>query len=164
MFKGIPNIIDIEASSFNADSYPIEVGVILRNGERYCALIKPTENWLDWDKSSEKVHNISRATLKKHGKPIEVVADELNQFLGSENVYSDGWVVDQPWLNKLFYMAKKSPTFRMSSLEMILSEPQMQIWHKTKDKLLEGSEEKRHRASFDAALIQKTFIETAQTS
>jgi hypothetical protein len=35
-----PNIIDIEASGFGVDSYPIEVGIVLSTGQKYCALIK----------------------------------------------------------------------------------------------------------------------------
>jgi hypothetical protein len=161
MFLGTPNIIDVEASSFGSHSYPIEVGIVLRNGERYCSLILPDDSWTDWDESAEEVHHISRATLIKHGKPIEVVTEELNQFLQQQTVYTDGWVVDDPWIKKLFYTANKSPTFYVSPLELILTEPQMEIWHQTKDKLIEGSEDKRHRASFDAALIQKTYVETA---
>ena len=162
MFSGVPNIIDIEASGFGHDSYPIEVGVILRSGERYCSLIKPDKSWTAWDKSAEQVHQISQQQLQTHGKSIEVVAEELNDFLGKETVYTDGWVVDDSWIKKLFFTANKSPSFSVSSLEMILTEAQMKIWHTTQDKLLQGSEEQRHRASFDAALIQQTFIETAQ--
>jgi len=164
MFFGVPNIIDIEASGFGHDSYPIEVGVILRNGERYCSLIKPDKSWTTWDKSAEQVHQISQQALQTHGKAIEVVAEELNEFLGKETVYTDGWVVDDSWIKKLFFKANRSPSFSVSSLEMILTEIQMNIWHTTKDKLLQGSESQRHRASFDAALIQQTFIKTAQKS
>ncbi|MEA1988643.1 MAG: hypothetical protein U9N57_05465 [Pseudomonadota bacterium] len=162
MFSGSPNIIDIEASGFGYDSYPIEVGIILRSGERYCSLIKPHETWTYWDKSAEKIHQISQQKLQTYGKPIEVIVEELNDFLGKETVYTDGWVVDDVWIKKLFFTANKSLSFSVSSLEMILTEAQMNIWHTTKDKLLQGSEEQRHRASFDAALIQQTFIETAQ--
>ena len=34
-----PDIIDIEASGFGPDSYPIEIGVALSSGEKYCSLI-----------------------------------------------------------------------------------------------------------------------------
>ena len=160
MFSGIPNIIDLEASSLSSDSYPIEVGVVLHTGERYCALIMPDESWQDWDLEAEKVHQITKDVLQKYGKPVDKVVDELNALLGNQTVYSDGWVVDDSWVKKLFYTAHKSPTFTVSTLELILTEDQMGIWHETKNKLLKGHEKERHRASFDAALIQKTFIKT----
>jgi len=161
MFHGKPNIIDIEASSLSSHSYPIEVGVVLHTGERYCALILPDESWEDWDIEAEQVHHITKEILRKNGKPIKEVVNELNALLGNQTVYTDGWVVDDSWIKKLFYTAHKSPSFSVSALEMILTEEQMTIWHKTKNKLLKGHDKERHRASFDADIIQKTFIETS---
>lgn len=160
MFSGIPNIIDLEASSLSTHSYPIEVGVVLHTGERYCALILPDESWQEWNKEAEEVHHITKDILLKHGKPIEKVVDELNTLLENQTVYSDGWVVDDSWVKKLFYAAHKSPTFKVSMLELILTEEQMEVWHGTQNQLLKGQEKHRHRASFDAALIQKTYVET----
>jgi len=162
MFRGTPNIIDVEASGFGSYSYPIEIGVILDNGDRYCSLIEPAADWDYWDDGAEKVHHISRETLCKHGKPLKVVATELNEFLAGQVVYSDGWVVDSPWVHQLFYSAYIDQAFKVSPLDMILTEPQMEIWHATKDELLLDCEDKRHRASFDAAIIQKTFVKTAE--
>ena len=44
-----PYIIDVEASGFGNGSYPIEVGVVLNNGEKFCTLIVPAANWTHWD-------------------------------------------------------------------------------------------------------------------
>jgi len=161
MKQARPNIVDIEASGFGVYSYPIEVGLALSNGERYCNLIRPESDWTHWDDSAETVHGISRDTLFTYGKPIQTVADELNVLLQNQIVYSDGWVVDAPWLKLLFYKANRSLEFSISPLELILSEPQMEAWHQVKDELLLGSETKRHRASFDAQLIQDTYVKTA---
>jgi len=162
MFRGVPNVIDVEASGFGGHSYPIEVGVILACGARYCSLIKPDEGWTFWTEEAEGVHHISRGILAQHGKPLDVVAQELNEFLLDQTVYSDGWVVDSPWVHLLFDVAHIPQAFKVSPLEMILTEPQMEIWHETKDKLLQDCEHKRHRASFDASIIQKTFVKTAE--
>ena len=40
-----PFIMDIEASGFGPDSYPIEVGLALGDGSRFCSLIVPAEHW-----------------------------------------------------------------------------------------------------------------------
>lgn len=162
MFRGAPNIIDVEASGFGPDSYPIEIGVVLSNGDRYCSLIQPADDWTFWSESAEEVHHISREILLKHGKPMCVVAEELNSFLEGMTVYTDGWVVDSPWIKKLYYAAFTQMSFSVSSLEMILKEPQMEIWHEVKDEVEKLKEGNRHRASFDAALIQDTFVKTAE--
>jgi hypothetical protein len=69
-------------------------------------------------------------------------------------------VVDKPWLTTLFHVAGKSMEFNVSPLEMILSEGQMAIWHDTKDQVIVEMDLARHRASYDAWIIQQTFKQT----
>ncbi len=157
-----PIIIDLEASGFGPDSYPIEVGVVMSDGERYCSLIRPKEDWTHWSMEAAAYHNIPRQHLHKYGLPAEVIAAELNRLLAGKTVYTDGWVVDYSWMIKLFYRAGLPMQFKISALEMILSEPQMTIWHEQKDKLVKELKLKRHRASHDALLIQETYVRTQQ--
>ncbi len=156
----IPNIIDVEASGFGAGSYPIEVGIALDNGKRYCTLIIPETDWVHWDEKAQKVHNITREKLRTYGKSIAVVTAELNELFHGKTLYSDGWVVDKPWLTLLFDRAGKSMEFYVSPLELILSEDQMDIWHDTKNKVMQEMNLMRHRASNDASIIQETYIRT----
>lgn len=155
-----PNIMDVEASGFGSFSYPIEVGVVNSEGRKFCRLVKPQMDWLHWDKKAEALHGISRDLLLTNGVSIDVLCQELNEFLQYQIVYSDGWVVDQPWIIKLFDAANLNMAFQLSPLEMILKEPQMAVWHKTKERVSQNMQMPRHRASTDAALIQHTFIET----
>jgi len=157
-----PNIIDVEASGFGSLSYPIEVGAVNQSGERFCSLIKPQKSWTHWDAQAELTHGISRQLLAEKGLPVQQVCQQLNQFLMGQIVYSDGWVVDDTWVIKLFDAAKMTMQFHVSSLEMILNEDQMSLWHTTKDQLFQQMHEPRHRASSDAVLIQNTFITTLQ--
>lgn len=157
-----PNIIDFEASGFGEDSYPIEVGVVLANGEKYCALIKPASRWEFWDEQAEQVHGLSREVLYEHGKPIQVVAAELNAFLAGRVVYSDGWVVDKSWLSRLSYDSGIQPSFYLSPLETILKEEQMEIWSPIKREVIDHLALRRHRASSDALIVQETFARTKQ--
>lgn len=157
-----PLIIDIEASSLSSNSHPIEIGLALEDGNRFCTLIKPSPNWTDWDLKAEATHNIHQQTLAEHGKPVTEVAQTLNTLLAGRTLYSDGWVVDKPWLSKLFYAAKISMNFEVQPLEMILSEPQMEKWHQVKEKVTQQSGLQRHRASNDAWIIQQTYRLTAE--
>ncbi|MBC7780945.1 MAG: hypothetical protein H7125_12675, partial [Proteobacteria bacterium] len=117
-----PIIVDIEASGFGSDSYPIEVGVVLDDGRKYCSLVLPVRDWTHWDADAEALHGISRSTLLAHGRPVFEVAGKLNELLRGRTAYSDGWVVDRPWLGRLFEAAAMRCDFTLSSLEMILSE------------------------------------------
>jgi len=159
-----PFIIDVEASGLQNASYPIEVGVALAGGEKFCHLIKPLDSWVHWDQEAEEVHNISQQTLFEHGDSVLDVANALNQLLKDKVLYTDGWVVDKPWLTMLFHSAQLPMLFRVSPIELILSEPQMAIWHETKDALLEETNITRHRASNDAWVVQETYKRTLALS
>lgn len=159
-----PAILDIEASGFGDDGYPIEVGVVLPDGRKYCSLVTPEPEWIHWDEGAANLHGITRAMLATHGRTTRVVAEDLNTLIGGGAVYSDGWVVDSSWLVKLFFAAGLKPCFRLSPLELILNERQMQCWRAAKDDVLAEYPDKRHRASFDAFVIQETFWRTRQLS
>jgi len=157
-----PFIIDVEASGFGSTSYPIEIGVALDGGKKYCTLITPSPGWTHWDDSAEKVHGISRDILETYGTPVVEVADTLNLLLDGLTLYSDGWVVDKPWLMTLFQAAGRPMHFYLSPLEMILSEVQMANWHTTKDRIIEDMHLERHRASYDAWIVQETYRQTLE--
>lgn len=160
-----PIIIDIEASGFGGRSYPIEIGIALDDGGKFCSLILPAPDWDYWDPAAEKVHRIARDILETYGKPAREVAIALNELLCGKTLYTDAWVVDKPWLTTLFEQAGMAMAFSVSPLEMILTEPQMTHWHETKARVLDEVKQQRHRASFDAWVIQQTYQRTrAQTS
>jgi len=155
-----PAILDFEASGLGPASYPIEVGIALGDGRKYCSLITPVAEWQHWDPRAEQLHGIARDLLATHGHAPPHVARELNLLVGETTLYCDGWVVDSTWLGKLFYAAGVAPSFRLSPLELILNEEQMDSWHEVKDAVLAEHSSRRHRASFDAYVIQETWFRT----
>ncbi|MDN4501898.1 hypothetical protein QX776_05770 [Alteromonadaceae bacterium BrNp21-10] len=157
-----PIILDIEASGFGQHSYPIEIGIAINPNERHCWLVHPHPDWTHWDESAQQVHGIDRNLLFSEGLPVTDVCVLLNSILRGRTIYSDGWVVDHPWLIKLFQFANMSMSFHHSPLEMILTESQMAIWDETKRALINRHGASRHRASIDAQLIQQTYILTEQ--
>jgi hypothetical protein len=159
-----PLIIDVEASGFGGTSYPIEIGLALDDGHKYCTLIQPAQDWTHWDMDAERIHRISRDILETYGRTLAGVAETLNELLASRTVYSDGWVVDKPWLTTLFHAARTEMLFRVSPLELILTEAQMAAWHGEKDRVAAGIDLSRHRASHDAWIIQETYRRTYHAS
>ena len=155
-----PNVIDIEASGFGINSYPIEVGVITSDGRRFCRLIKPLHNWTHWDEQAEQLHGIAKDDLQRHGVDARRVCLQLNAFLQNTTAYSDGWTVDSSWIRRLFDEAGVLMSFRVSPLELILSENQMNLWHRVKHVMMRRNNDERHRASNDAKLVQDTYLKT----
>lgn len=152
-----PAVLDVEASGFGRNSYPIEVGFVLPNGHSFCTLIHPEPEWTHWDPQAESVHHISRSLLLERGLPAVAVARLLNAQLMGQTVYSDGWANDYSWLGALFDVAGMSPRFRLENLRVLLHEGEADHWHEVKAQVASERGAQRHRASADARLLQLTL-------
>jgi hypothetical protein len=153
-----PTVLDIEASGFGRNSYPIEVGFVLPDGHSYCTLIRPEPKWVHWDESAEQLHHIPRNIIVERGLEAEIVARQLNAKLAGQTVYSDGWANDYTWLGILFDAANMQPHFRLDNLRALLSEEEAEQWHLVKQQVSSERGTQRHRASSDARLLQLTLM------
>ncbi len=153
----LPTVLDVEASGFGRNSYPIEVGFVLPDGHTFCALIRPLEHWTHWDEQAARTHQIPRPLLEERGQNVAEVAQRLNADLRGTTVYSDGWANDYSWLGALFDAADMTPTFRLENLRKLLSESEADQWHLVKAQVSAERGAQRHRASSDARLLQLTF-------
>lgn len=156
----VPAIIDVEASGFGSGSYPIEVGVALPDGSAHCFLIKPKPDWTHWDPEAEVAHGIPRHILEGCGRPAAEVARSLNGLLPGMTVYSDGWGFDMAWLALLYDSVGIRQGFQVEDLRALLSERQMQGWAQAKRQVMREFGLRRHRASADACVLQRTFLRT----
>lgn len=153
-----PAILDIEASGFGMGSYPIEVGFVLPDGRPWCSLVRPEPDWQHWDPQAERVHHIRREQLLRHGRTPLVVVQQLNERLRGLTVYSDAWSHDYTWLNRLYEVAERSPSFKLDNLRTLLSDDEADRWHEVKRSVASGQTAPRHRASADARLLQLTLM------
>lgn len=152
-----PAVLDLEASGFGRDSYPIEVGLVLADGRAWCSLIKPEADWLHWDDSAQAMHRISRDAALQHGRSAREVARTLNDWLRGQVVYSDAWAHDYTWLAQLYEAADLVPSFRLENLRALLSDEEAARWHTVKQQVQNEEQLVRHRASTDARVLQLTL-------
>lgn len=152
-----PTVLDVEASGFGRNSYPIEIGFVLPNGHAYCTLIRPEASWTHWDAQAEATHHIPRALIMQRGVPALQVAQTINAQLAGQTVYSDGWANDFSWVGALFDAADMSPAFKLENLRALLDEQQADLWHTVKAQISSERGVQRHRASADARLLQLTL-------
>lgn len=153
----IPAVLDVEASGFGSESYPIEVGYALPDGRVFCTLIRPEPHWTHWDAQAEQLHHIPRPALLSRGRPAAEVAILLNEQLQGRTVYSDGWNHDYTWLALLFEAAGLRQRFRLDNLRALLGEDEAARWHAVKQQVAGERGAQRHRASADARLLQLTL-------
>lgn len=157
----LPAILDIEASGFGKGSYPIEIGVATEHGDTHSWLVAPEPDWEHWDAEAERIHGISRQQLRYEGQPVTVIAEQLNEMLEGQILYSDGWGFDSGWLALLYYSARRTMTYRLETLPRILSEYQMKHWDETKEGIRISHGLSHHRAGMDARVLQLTYEATA---
>lgn len=153
-----PAVLDIEASGFGRDSYPIEIGLVLPDGQSYCSLIRPIPAWTHWDAAAERLHRIPLATVIRHGRDVVEVATQLNARLHGLTVYCDGWAHDYTWLGVLFDAAGMSPSFRLDNLRALLTDREAAFWAIVKRQVTTEMRLQRHRASADARILQHTLM------
>lgn len=150
-------VLDIEASGFGRQSYPIEVGWALADGRAGCMLVRPPAHWTHWDEAAERVHGITRETLERHGRPPREVAQRLNDELGDATVYSDAWGHDYAWLARLYDEAELMRHFKLEPAASLFGETllgQLDEVHKAAFTELSVT---RHRASNDARALQRAL-------
>lgn len=150
----VPCVLDVEASGFGRNSYPVEVGVALPDGRALCTLIRPQPEWTHWDDSAQDLHGISRETAVLHGRSARAVAELLNRELAGRTVYTDAWAHDYAWLATLFNAADLQPAFRLEHLRMLLDETQTASLDDARRQAVEELRVTRHRASNDARTLQ----------
>jgi hypothetical protein len=153
-----PTVLDVEASGFGRNSYPIEVGFVLPDGHCFCTLVRPESHWTHWDAQAEAMHHIPRAIVQERGMPSHEVARTLNTQLAGQIVYSDGWANDYSWLGVLFDAAEMAPRFKLENLRALLNEEEADKWHTVKAEVTRERGAQRHRASSDARLLQLTLL------
>jgi hypothetical protein len=154
----VPTVLDVEASGFGRNSYPIEIGFVLPNGHTFCTLVRPEAHWTHWDAQAEATHHISRALVLARGVPVLEVARTINAQLAGQTVYSDGWVNDYSWIGLLFDAADMSPAFKLENLRVLLDDQEADQWHTVKAQVTRERGVQRHRASADARLLQLTLL------
>jgi hypothetical protein len=92
--------IDIEASSLDPDSYPIEVGWASVAGSGGF-LIRPEQAWTDWSPAAELVHGIRRETLLAAGIQATQPAARILELATGRFLVSDAPSFDFGWLGQL---------------------------------------------------------------
>lgn len=115
--------LDFEASSLNAGTYPIEVGVCRWGGpdqpmEGWSTLIRPTASWIErgaWSTRSALIHGIRREDLEKGVEPEEALA-RLNSIIGFRGrAFVDGGEHDAHWLNMLIDASSDGAIFSLAN-------------------------------------------------
>ena len=81
-----PIVLDIEASGFGRDSYPIEIGYVLPDGGSYCTLVRPEANWTHWDPEAQlspsfHIENLRALLSESEAENWHTIKDQVSREL-----------------------------------------------------------------------------------
>ena len=163
-----PIFLDIEASSWAFDSYPIEIAWGSTTDDIKSYLINPSEieSWTDWSSNAEKAHGISKNNLLSDGiSPFEM-CKILDSHLTGRTIYTDAPDFDGMWLFNLFDGCGIEPiSINVSSFDELMINSYAKSAKNTLRDLKqilrfrsrEKNRDRRHRASWDVEYLVRTW-------
>ena len=101
-------VIDYEASGLDNNTYPIEIGIAIRESPKadikiWSSLIQPSANWLSkgvWNLKSEEIHGISKKDLENAPELKNIVSASMD-FAKGIPLYFDGGKYDFYWHSQI---------------------------------------------------------------
>jgi len=97
-----PRFLVLEASSYEEDAYPIAASWSIADGQLKAILIRPEDQWRDWDASNEDHHGITRSQIEMVGETALDVIRELSEDVDKSPVYVNEPFLYERWLNTLY--------------------------------------------------------------
>lgn len=112
-------VIDITASSYNSNSYPVEIGLTDGHNE-FSTRITPLPNWNEWDSTFKPTTFPRREEFVDTGCSAKVTAKSLNDVLNSKSVYCDDIHWDSLWISRLFDDSNIEMQFKLCDIADLL--------------------------------------------
>jgi len=97
-----PRFLVLEASSYEEDAYPIAASWSIADGQLKAILIRPEDQWRDWDASNEDHQGITRSQIEMVGETALDVIRELSEDVDKSPVYVNEPFLYERWLNTLY--------------------------------------------------------------
>jgi hypothetical protein len=167
----MPRFIDVEASSLDNSSYPIEIAWSNSAGHIESYLINPyaVDSWNDWDYCAQQLHGISRKQCGEEGVHPRWLCERLSQSIApGQVIFADGLPLDEWWIDTLFEAGSDLgyAQFRILSSDSIMLPLLEQIEPDTRQRqqLFEQLKTKarqtiggRHRAALDVHYLIQLY-------
>jgi len=97
-----PRFLVLESSSYDEDGYPIAASWSIADGQLKAILIRPEDEWREWDASNEDAHGITRQQIEMVGESVLDVIRELADDVDKQPVYITEPYLYEKWLNTMY--------------------------------------------------------------
>ncbi len=123
MSKRFPVFIDIDASTFDDNGFPIAIAWSLPDGQLKSVLVIPDDEWDPWENADP---HIDLQHLFDQGITGADIVRELNEDLDGQTVFIDGLDEDERLLEKLFDTYQQSMGFELAPMSELFREQDLE--------------------------------------
>ena len=122
-----PRFLVLESSSYEEDAYPIAASWSIADGQLKAIMIRPEEEWQEWDASNEDSHGITRNQIETVGESVLDIIRELSDDVDKQPVFVTEPYLYEKWLTTMyraygaelpFDLVPASDLFNMSNEEL----------------------------------------------
>jgi hypothetical protein len=97
-----PRFLVLEANSYDEDGYPIAAAWSLGEGTLKSVLVRPEDDWHEWDASNEDRHSITREQIEIMGESVLDLLREMSDDFEKVPVYVESTYLSEIWLNRMY--------------------------------------------------------------
>ena len=118
-----PRFLVLESSSYEEDAYPIAASWSIATGELKAILIRPEDEWQQWDSSNEDSHGITRQQIEMQGESVLDVLREMSDDFDKQPVFVTEPYLYEKWLDTMYRAYGAEVSFDLVSVEDIFKMP-----------------------------------------
>jgi len=97
-----PRFLVLEASSYEETGYPIAASWSIADGQLKAIMIRPEDEWQEWDSSNEDRHGLTRQQIEMVGESVLDVIRELAEDVDKSPVYVSEPYLYEKWLHRMY--------------------------------------------------------------
>ncbi len=118
-----PRFLVLESSSYEEDAYPIAASWSIATGELKAILIRPEDEWQQWDSTNEDSHGITRQQIEMQGESVLDVLREMSDDFDKQPVFVTEPYLYEKWLDTMYRAYGAEVSFDLVSVEDIFKMP-----------------------------------------
>lgn len=122
-----PRFLVLESSSYEEDAYPIAASWSIATGELKAILIRPEDEWQQWDSTNEDSHGITRQQIEMQGESVLDVLREMSDDFDKQPVFVTEPYLYEKWLDTMYRAYGAEVSFDLVSVEDIFKMPLVDI-------------------------------------
>lgn len=122
-----PRFLVLESSSYEEDAYPIAASWSIGTGELKAILIRPEDEWQQWDSTNEDSHGITRQQIEMQGESVLDVLREMSDDFDKQPVFVTEPYLYEKWLNTMYRAYGTELPFDLVSTEDIFKMPLIEL-------------------------------------